>query len=198
MIFPTNKICCYKYDDIYKFVQLCDKYADENGIDSNNLIFRVTPKILGVEALFNKKDNTLLSYDVDDFGIDVSFLLDKNMVIIGDNENNNLSGNIVVFSKHYKNSTSNIKHSKDYIVDCKKIKMSTDGWFKDKNIHFIVLNSLNGLSVNSTSLLYSLRYIAEILAIECPYLTNGVFVQVVDVVLNKLMGYDSLCHLMEW
>lgn len=193
----------YTIEDIEKYVALCEKHAALNNIDIATLMYRITPKLDGIAGDYRKREHLLLTRGEDGFGQDFSMLLDKGLQIIGDSDEDNLTGEAVVlreyFDQHilgkYKNPRNFMGGVVNRIILSQNTNKITDLALEAKAIHFVVFDSVEGITVDRDSLIHSLEHIAQDMKDSSPYLTDGTVIEVVNSKLKEKMGHNGSFHL---
>jgi DNA ligase (NAD+) len=193
----------YTIEDLEKYVSLCEKYAELNNIDIASLMYRITPKLDGIAADYRKHEHLMLTRGEDGFGENFSLLLDKGLHIVGDTCEDNLTGEVVVlreyFDQHilgqYKNPQNYMGGVVNRIINSNNTNKITDLALKAKAIHFVVFNSVEGITVDRDSLIHSIEHIAKDMKDSCPYLTDGTVIDVYNNNLKEKMGHNGRFHL---
>jgi DNA ligase (NAD+) len=193
----------YTIDDIERYVSLCEKHATLNSIDPSTLMYRITPKLDGIAANLRKSENLLLTRGDDGFGEDFSSLLNKGLNIIGDLPSDSIVGEVVVLRDYFdQNIKGEYKNPRNYmsgvvsrIIRSNSTTKITDKALSDKAIHFVVFDSVEGVTVDKDALFHSLEDIALDMKNDSPYLTDGTVIEVTNNQLQKAMGHNNSFHL---
>jgi DNA ligase (NAD+) len=193
----------YTIDDIERFVALCEKHACLIDLDPSMLMYRITPKLDGIAGNLRKSEKLLLTRGEDGVGENFHLLLDKGLTVIGDTESDSLVGEAVVLRDYFdKNILGEYKNPRNYmggvisrIIRSNNTKKVTDQALADKAIHFVVFDSVEGITVDKDALIHSLEDIAKDMKNSSPYLTDGTVIEVTNPELQASMGNNGSYHL---
>lgn len=187
----------YSAEEIEAFVCRVEKQALEIGVETNKIVYRVTPKLDGLAGYRKPAKGVELATRGNGLqGEDVSEGFKRLQVIGNDVEG---AGEIVMPEDFFQGElkTEGFKTARNFMVGLIGAETLKDHHWKviaHGMGHFVAYQNLDAISVNGPELIAEIESISAKLRKECRYATDGVVIEVINDDIKKAMGSTSHHH----